>query len=154
MRRQGGTDRFQTFEKLLEMAPEDVHLINQVARVHRMKERYDEGEKGYRRALALDPHNFTAMTGIGYCLLQKEDFEPALDMLLQSVELLYSQPVAHPRGGVEGMELYAEPTTLNWPGECCPATARSCTTCSSFMRIGWRCLKRPRRSKRTRSAPK
>ncbi len=107
-----GRDRqaLQTFEKLLEMAPEDVHLINQVARVHRMKERYDEGEKGYRRALALDPHNFTAMTGIGYCLLQKEDFEPALDMLLQSVELLYSQPVAHIYIGeaLRGMELYAE----------------------------------------------
>lgn len=107
-----GRDRqaLETFDKLVKMAPDDVNLLNQVARIHRMKNRYDESLIWFRRALELDPHNATSLTGIGFCLLQQEKFEEALDMLLQSVELLYSQPVAHLYIGetLRGMGLYAE----------------------------------------------
>ena len=100
----------KTFDQLLELAPEDVNLLNQVARVHRMRDSNEEAETWFRKALALDAHNTIAMTGIGLCLLKSEQYEAALDMLLQSVEQLYTQPMAHLYIGeaLRGLELWAE----------------------------------------------
>lgn len=100
----------QTFDKLLKIAPTDVNLLNQVARVHRMKSRFLEAEAWFRKALEQDPNNVVSLTGIGLCLLKTEKYEEALDVLLESVEQLYSQPIAHLYIGeaLRGLELWAE----------------------------------------------
>ena len=57
--------------------------------------RWEEAKTAFQKALDTDPENERAWHGLGLAHLRTEDYEPAVEYLLQSIGLLYHQPFVH-----------------------------------------------------------
>lgn len=62
---------------------------------HYANGRLDEAVAGYRRALELDPKLSIAWNGLGMALVQKGDFDGAIEAGRRLVELEPDEPLSH-----------------------------------------------------------
>lgn len=95
----------QVFDILEKEGVVAVQLFNEMARAFLIIGLFNEAEVYYNKALALDGENAASHTGLSHCLVEKGNFEGAINLLDKSLGLLFFQPNAHYLMGLSLSEL-------------------------------------------------
>jgi len=85
----------QRLEKLTRDHPNDVLLLEQLARIDAGRGQWERALERYTAVLTLDPDEVRGLNGQAKCLLELGRFEEALDPLFDSVERHFRQPRVH-----------------------------------------------------------
>lgn len=83
------------FNGLLKSEHLNTNVLNQLANVYQLQERWEDAVEVYKRTLAVSATDSKALTGLGVCKYHLKEFEESLEFLLDSVDQLYYQPTAH-----------------------------------------------------------
>lgn len=83
----------ETYRRLTELRPDNsVHWNNYATILHAM-ERLDEAERGYEKAIRLDPKNFNPRVSLGLLRIQRQDYRAARETLLDAFEIERNEPM-------------------------------------------------------------
>lgn len=82
-------------ESVLEKVPSNLNVCLNIAKTHLSRDRYDDAEKYYIQALAIDELNAGAHYGLGFSFLRRNMLEEAVDEFLITIELNFNHVRAH-----------------------------------------------------------
>lgn len=82
-------------EKVLERVPSNLGVCLNIAKTQLSRDRFDEAEKYYIKALAIDELNAGAHYGLGYSFLRRNMLDEAIDEFLITIELNFQHVRAH-----------------------------------------------------------
>lgn len=82
-------------EKVLEKNPANLSVCLNIAKTHLSRSRFDDAEKYYIQALAIDDQNAGAHYGLGFSYLRRNMLDEAIDELLIAIDLNFHMVNAH-----------------------------------------------------------
>jgi predicted AlkP superfamily phosphohydrolase/phosphomutase/tetratricopeptide (TPR) repeat protein len=83
------------FQKAAQIAPDNPGIHQQIGRCMGMLGKWEESKKAYRKVISLDDENENGYHGLGLASLRLRQYEEAIEHLMESIGLIYHQPLAH-----------------------------------------------------------
>lgn len=88
-------EALQALEVATKNYPESPDVLVDLGRLLNILRESERALEAYGKAIKLDPDNAYAHLGYGLAAMNMEDYETALEYLLNSVDRFYHQPIAH-----------------------------------------------------------